>query len=216
MFNIDFSLTSSLNLQSFFKNRISQMTSIFLLSEELFGMGGPLDGALFFIGTISIDIQKHQETKKETSRNKNRIIIKGIVSENPGITLREIQRTSNLAMGVIQYHIHYLESGEKSEIESLKFGRSKHFFLSSSCFSTKEKVWFSLNRNQNIKNILDLVGYKHCTQKDLSISTGNSKSLISYYVKNLVNNGIIEKENNRLRITEDYAELNRNTFCKNA
>ena len=208
--NVDFSSPISLDLQSLFKSQISQITSIFLVTSELFGLDGSVHGALLFIGTISIGTQKYQETKKEASRNRNRLVIKETIDENPGISLREILRTTNLAMGVVQYHIRYLESGEVGEIESLKLGRSKHFFVCSSSFSIKEKVWFSLNRNKNIKGILDLLGTSssQCSQKDLSLITGNSKSLISYYIKILRLKGIIEVENYQLKISGEFTEIN--------
>ena len=177
-----------------------------VLYNLVFGIGEATNGLLLLIGTISFDFQKYQDSKKVSSRNRNRLIIKETINERPGINLREIQRTTNLAMGVIQYHIRSLESGE---IESLRLGKCKHFFDCCSRFSVKEKVWFSLIQNQNIKNILNLLTYNQYTQKEISYITGNSKSLISYYIKNLVSNGIVEKENNLLRITEDFNDLKR-------
>ncbi|MHA2247574.1 MAG: winged helix-turn-helix transcriptional regulator [Candidatus Hodarchaeales archaeon] len=216
--NVDFSSPISLDLQSLFKRQISQITSLFLVTSELFGLDGSVNGALLFIGTISIGKQKYQETKKESSRNRNRLVIKESINKNPGISLREIHRKTNLAMGVVQYHIHCLESGEVGEIESFKLGRSKHFFVSSTSFSIKEKVWFSLNRNKNIENILDLLGTSNtqCSQKDLSQITGNSKSLISYYIKILRLKGIIELENRQLKISEEFTEINNKFFSEKA
>ncbi|UCE12740.1 MAG: winged helix-turn-helix transcriptional regulator [Candidatus Heimdallarchaeota archaeon] len=181
---------------------ISQMTMNFFEWGEFFGIGGTINGTLLLLATFSIDFQ---EEKKE-SRNRNRLIIKSIISQYPGINLREIQRTSNLAMGVIQYHLRYLESDGIREIESLRHGRCKHFFESYK-FNQREKVWFSLNRNQNIKSILDLLENDQCTQKDLSQLTGISKSLTSYYIKNLERNGLVERENNQLRISRDFEDL---------
>ncbi len=203
----EFSSLNLVSLHSLVENQISQITEMLLDSGELFGVGKATNGVLLLIGTISFDYQKYQDSKKLSSRNRNRLIIKETINDHPGINLREIQRATNLAMGVIQYHIRSLESGE---IESIKLGKCKHFFDSGSSFSVKEKVWFSLIQNKNIKNILNLLIYDQYTQKEISYITGNSKSLISYYIKNLVSNGIIEKENNLLRITEDYIDLKRN------
>ncbi|MFX0211853.1 MAG: hypothetical protein ACFFDT_38110, partial [Candidatus Hodarchaeota archaeon] len=108
--------------QTMVKTHITYGTSLFLIiNGEI--LGGTSYSLLILIGTIYLEKPKYHETK----RNKNRSIIKATISENPGINLREIQRSTNLAMGVIQYHIRSLESREP-EIESLKFGRSKHFF----------------------------------------------------------------------------------------
>ena len=186
--------------QTIMKNHVPCGTSIFLIiNGEI--LGGTSYSLLILIGTIYLEKPKYQETKG----NKNRSIIKATISENPGINLREIQRSTNLAMGVIQYHIHSLESGEQ-EIESLKFGRCKHFFLSNTQFTTQEKLWFSLSQNPSIKSILDLLVFSdgQFSQKDLSLFTGKSKSLISYYIKVLRNNGVIEVENHQLRISEEF------------
>lgn len=203
-------LLSLLQWQTLAKNQITYGTSFFfLINGEIVGLGGTSYSFLILVGTIYLEKPKYQET----NRNKNRSIIKATISENPGINLREIQRSTNLAMGVIQYHIRSLESGE-NEIESLKFGRCKHFFLSSTRFSIEQKLWFSLSRNPNIKFILDLIVFSngHYSQKDLSLFTGNSKSLISYYIKILKLNGVIEVENHQLRISEEFSGKNHILF----
>lgn len=215
--NTSYCSLTLLNWQSLAKNQITHVTSPFLVNGGIFGLGGTTYSVLLLIGTISLEKLKYLETKKQLSRNKNRVIIKAAITENPGISLREILRSTNLAMGVIQYHIRSLESGE-CEIESLRFGRSKHFFLSSARFSIEQKLWFSLSRNQNIKNILELLVASdgHYSQKELSLFTGNSKSLISYYIKVLRLNGVIEVEHNQLRISEDFVEINGNFLHKKA
>ncbi|MFX0207668.1 MAG: winged helix-turn-helix transcriptional regulator [Candidatus Hodarchaeota archaeon] len=209
----DIYLMTFRDLQLLVRTQLSQITSFLFASGELFGFGGPVHGVLLVIGTISIDTQKYRETKKELLRNRNRFIIKETINKDPGIRLREIQRTTNLAMGVIQYHIRYLESGD---IESFRLGKCKHFFVSSAKFSLEQKVWFSLNRNQNIKRILDLLvkSTGQYSQKDLSQFTGNSKSLISYYVKILRLNGVIEVTNHQLQISKDFTKINHKSFCE--
>ena len=201
-------LVSLLQWQINANNQITHGTLSFLVYGEIFGLGGTSYSLLLLVGTINVEKLKYQETR----RNKNKSMIITTISENPGISLREIQRSTNLAMGIIQYHIRSLESGEY-EIESLRFGRSKHFFLSSARFSIEQKLWFSLNRNQNIKNILDLLLVSGTlSQKDISLYTGRSKSLISYYTKVLRFNGVIKVENNQLRISEDFNDMNSRFF----
>ncbi|UCG01881.1 MAG: winged helix-turn-helix transcriptional regulator [Candidatus Heimdallarchaeota archaeon] len=195
--------------------QIKYGTSPFLTYGEIFGLGVTKYSVLLLVGTIYLEKLKYQDEKKSLSRNKNRLIIKAKITQNPGINLREIQRSTNLAMGVIQYHIRSLESGEY-EVESLRLGRCKHFFLSSARFSMEQKLWFSLSRNKNIKNILEILILSDgdCSQKDLSFFTGNSKSLISYYIKTLRLNGVIEVENNQLKISESFIEVNRQVLLE--
>ncbi|MFX0014039.1 MAG: winged helix-turn-helix transcriptional regulator [Promethearchaeota archaeon] len=200
--------------QALVRSQTSQITSSFLENSGLFGLWGTASGVLLFICTISIDSQKYQETKRKLSENKNRVIIKETISNNPGITFREIQRTTNLAMGVLQYHIHNLETEETCEIESFKFGKSKHFFVSGLCFSDTEKVWFSIIRNQTIKNLLNYIKIfpNQFSQKDLIHLTGSSKSLMSYYVRVLRQNGIVEVSNHYLQISEDFSQIKQDSF----
>jgi hypothetical protein len=172
---------------------------------SLLGINPAGNLCIIMIGTISLDKERYfRDMKKEIPLN--RIIIQEIISQNPGISLRKLQRMTGFGMGGIQYHIYQLESGM---IESFKFGRCKHFFISSACFTMQEKILYSLNRNHNIKDILESIqsAQNGCSQKDLSQHTGNSKSLISYYVKILKNHGIIEDTNRNLRMSDTYKQI---------
>lgn len=155
------------------------------------------------MGIIINNQNKDNQIKRKSSDNRE--FIKILIEQNPGITLREVQRKSNLAMGVTQYHIRILE--ENGEIGNLKQGRSKHFFVSST-YSNKEKLWFSLTRNSNIKDILDIIfSSKLKSQKDLTMITGFSKALISYYIKLLKINGLLDRNVSTLKINDDFSDL---------
>lgn len=157
---------------------------------------------IMLIGTIKLDRERfYRDSKKEIPQN--RIIIQKMIVNNPGISLRELQRMTGLGMGGIQYHIYYLES---EIVESFNLGRCKHFFISFAEFSQQEKIWYSLKRNKNIRSIIESLQLAKdgCSQKELTQFTGNSKSLISYYVKNLKNLGIIEDHERVLKISDSF------------
>jgi len=158
------------------------------------------------LGTLTVDRQTWKKKIAEIPRN--RIILKDTIEQNPGITLREIQRKTGLAMGVVQYHIQYLE---KVEISSFKNGRSKHFFDKQTPFTNEEKLWLAINRNSKIRAILEYIQTNdgECLQRDLVSHTGISRSLISYYIKILRNYGIIYSENNQLQISTNIFSLNK-------
>ncbi|MHA2244851.1 MAG: winged helix-turn-helix transcriptional regulator [Candidatus Hodarchaeales archaeon] len=168
-----------------------------------------LNLSLLIIGKVILDREKSLNLKADVPINRQ--IIKMTVVHNPGISLREIQRTTGLAMGVVQYHLRYLET---EEIESFRHGRCKHFFDSDSSFSYKEKLWLSILRNPNIKSILTFLASNknECFQKDLIDSTGNSRALISYYIKNLKQNGIIKGNCNQLLVTEEFIPISKNNY----
>lgn len=160
---------------------------------------------LVIITTLSLDKQRHQEgTKKGLPQN--RVLIQEMIAGNPGISLRELQRKTGLGMGGIQYHIYKLES---EIVESFKLGKCKHFFISSARLTQQEKIWYSLNRNDNIRNILESLRETQngCSQKDLTQYTGNSKSLISYYVKILKNHEIIEDHERILKLSDEFIRI---------
>ncbi|MFW9777844.1 MAG: winged helix-turn-helix transcriptional regulator [Candidatus Heimdallarchaeota archaeon] len=154
----------------------------------------------------SLDSQDH--FREETKLSKNRDLIQETITQNPGITLREIQRETDLALGVIQYHLYNLELKEMT-IESMKLGRCRHFFDRSAHYSIKEKSWLALTRNPKIAAILTHISNNNgiCLQKDLVAFTGHSRALISYYVTNLRKQGLIKVEENQLHIVEDYLAI---------
>jgi DNA-binding transcriptional regulator GbsR (MarR family) len=168
----------------------------------------------FFIGKISFE-RFHKWNNQKQEIPINRRLLKEIITQNPGISLREIQRSTGLAMGVIQYHMRFLEN---TVIESFKQGRCKHFFEVESQFTYEEKLWLSLIRNPTIKRILTSIVSENnlSSQKDLVLKTGNSRALISYYIKLLKQQGIIETNTDRhkLRISTEYNLISSRNYWK--
>ncbi|MFX1283814.1 MAG: hypothetical protein ACFFB5_09165 [Promethearchaeota archaeon] len=156
---------------------------------------------LIFLGKARIENDVNKSQNKETPTNRS--IIKRIIEESPGITLRKIQRVTGLAIGVLQYHLNHLET---TGIETLRLGRCKHFFLSRYNFSLKEKMWLAVIQNKNVKIILQFLKSRGNIglQKDIVNFAGISKVMVSYYVKQLEKLGIINRNHHRLKISEDY------------
>ena len=205
---IDVGISSTLNFD--ISTKISNLNH--LLNSQVTEITSWIQSVL--AGKIAIEgYQRWQNPKQEIPMN--RITVKEIISYNPGISLREIQRSTGLAMGVLQYHLRFLEDGE---IESLKQGRSKHFFEVKSQFSYEEKIFLSLTRNLKIRKILTSLSSTSTiySQKDLVDQTGNSRALISYYIKILKQQGIIDcnSGDNKLRITADYELISKSKYWK--
>lgn len=176
-------------------------TDAFIPIEKISNLETILNFRLILFGKVLLDEQKNKEENNEILTKRS--IIKETIEKNPGITLREIQRTTGYALGVIQYHLSRLEN---HEIEAFRLGRCKHFFSSQSFFSPKEIMWLSVTRNQNIKNILRFLKSKEngCSQRDIVDFTGISKVMVSYYVKQLKQFGVIDRNHYRIQIREDY------------
>ena len=177
-------------------------TEIFNDCWSLLGFNSAGNLCIVLISTISSDKQRYQEGPKK-DLPQNLVLIQDMIRKNPGISLRELQRKTGLGMGGIQYHIYKLES---NIVESFKLGKCKHFFIASARLTSQEKIWYSLNRNDNIRNILESLRETQngCSQKDLTQYTGNSKSLISYYVKILKNHEIIEEHERVLKLSDEF------------
>ena len=74
-----------------------------------------------------------------------RDFIEQIISENPGIHFREIQRKSGAAVGQVEYHIYQLERMEKISIR--KDGKLKRYFLlNNTGFNERKIIYFLRNR----------------------------------------------------------------------
>lgn len=70
-------------------------------------------------------------------------------------------------------------------------------------FSIEEKLRFTIYRNSKIRAILKNIqtNDSECLQRDLVSHTEISRSLVSYYIKILRNNGIFAKEKNQVQIS---------------
>ncbi len=80
-----------------------------------------------------------------TEQGSLRDYIEQIISENPGIHFREIQRKSGAAVGQVEYHIYQLERMEKISIK--KDGKLKRYFLlDNTGFSERKIIYFLRNR----------------------------------------------------------------------
>ena len=163
--------------------------------------------ALMALGSLTIHLYKSLQSKEQKEWAKNRLLIRDEIHFNPGISLRELSRTTGLAIGSTQYWLRILE--QNNEIDIFAFGRSKHYFLREQQLSIEEKLLFALKQNKRILEILQSL-HKNPeiqTQKDLCDRLGYNKSLLSYYVKILKNHRVINSEVKNLSISEDFQSL---------
>jgi hypothetical protein len=189
-----------------------QGTTVLIQVHELFNVEPLLNWQLLLLGTHTSNDQKCGTKQKDVPTK--RMVIKETIERNPGIRLREVYRTTRFSMGVTQYHISCLEA---EEIESIELGKCKHFFVQEADFSENEKTWLSIVRNPNVKKILQSLGSdkNHYYQKDIVKMTGISKGMVSYYVKQLKQFGIIDDGYNQLIIQYKYLAMKNSDYWKN-
>lgn len=176
----------------------------YIQTGKLFSLRKISNLQLLLLGKLSFE--KHSTSSILDENSTKKMVIHEVIQHHPGITLREIQRKTGFALGVIQYHVNRFES---SDIESLKLGRCKHFFSSRAHFSDQEKKGFAVLRNQNVKSILQCLNSKHTAyrQKNIAEVTGLSKFMVSYYIKQLRQLGIVNHDAHCIRIVQDYQFL---------
>ncbi|UCH03673.1 MAG: winged helix-turn-helix transcriptional regulator [Candidatus Thorarchaeota archaeon] len=139
---------------------------------------------LLVIGTVSMERKEHERPQKLRDR------VLDIISNSPGIHLRELHRSIGCAMGALQYHLNNLE--HDGIVVSMRNGNARHLYLSG--FSDDEQVLrlTSLSRNPTVQLVLrECIANGRITQAELSRTLSLDKSLISYYVSSLIKNDVL-------------------------
>ena len=114
-----------------------------------------------------------------------------LVKSNPGIYLRELQRTLNIPLSTLNYHVTYLV--RKKILLSEKKDHILRFYVQ--FFDDKDKQLLSVLRQKRFRQIVYLV----LTNKMVNFSflMENLKlplSTLSYYLNFLVKKGVFNKE----------------------
>ena len=135
---------------------------------------------------------EQKERLQQDTRNK----IFQLIAENQGIHLREICRSLNKKMGVIQYHIHVLEN--ERLINSIKDGRYRRFFTNSvKLKGHSNKILISFTRRETTSKLLESI-YNHngtgIFHKELANEVGISSQAITWHIKKLLKENIIISE----------------------
>jgi predicted transcriptional regulator len=116
--------------------------------------------------------------------------IYSILKKNPGLHLSKIAKILNLRVSLVEYHLHYLE--KHSLIKSDKHTGYKRYFISGETESVQKKN-FSIIRQKNLlKIVLLLLKQKQANHKELLSQLEISPATLSYHLKRLVKNGILD------------------------
>jgi hypothetical protein len=159
-------------------NPVSSGTSVLFPGAIIKGF---TPSSIFTLTVATVVIDRKSDEKAPKLKD----VIEMEILDNPGIHLRELQRSVGCAMGALQYHLHNLE--ESYDIVSLKVGNSKHFFTSG--YSDDDQVLrlCALSRNPTIHMMLgEILEKGRVTQAELSRTMSIDKSLISYYTGTLL------------------------------
>ncbi len=126
----------------------------------------------------------------ETRRNIFNIIVK-----NPGIHLSKIAELLKIRTSLVDYHVNFLEKHEL--IKSDKETGYKRFYAKGKIAANEKKYLFVLRQKTAIKIILYILKKGRSQHKEILKNLNIAPSSLSYHLRKLVNNDIIEEDKNK-------------------
>jgi predicted transcriptional regulator len=122
------------------------------------------------------------ETRAET--------ILELVSKNPGISFSEIMRETGFKNGVLSHHLSKIEESGKILVQ-----RSPRVARVYPCGIEEQEAQLIKNlRNPTIKKIIISLLDDGLSFKDITKKTGKSQGTVSVYLKELTEQGIIDRK----------------------
>lgn len=111
------------------------------------------------------------------------------IKNNPGTHLREVQRRLGMSIGLLKFHIQYLLTHEIIIEKSDRY--YKRYFLSGRLGSIDKVTLFALRQQNPRWIILYILEHPNTKHKELLVRFDFKPSTLSFYLKNLVDKGII-------------------------
>jgi predicted transcriptional regulator len=122
----------------------------------------------------------------------NRRRIYRLVSKFPGIHMRDIQERLGLSMGVLEYHLNYLE---KEQILSTETdGYRKSFFLRSDVQHCDKATLALLRQEAPRRIIIFILLRQKAAFKEILDEMRTSKSTLSFHMRKLTDAGLVASE----------------------
>lgn len=140
---------------------------------------------------------KH-EIELDTRRKIYELIVK-----SPGIHFREIERRLGIAVGSLQYHLHFLEKKNLIKIEQDE-GYLRYFPVESPLSQNDKKILSFLRRKTSRHILIFLLNKSSANNKDISRGVGLSPSTVSWHLNKLVEAGVVRR---RKKGRESFFEI---------
>ncbi len=114
------------------------------------------------------------------------------IQSSPGIHMRELERNLDMAVGNLQYHLHYME--KKNLISAHKDEQFVRYFVKNKELDSEGRKVMSFLRKKACSHILvTIMEAPGMNNKDLSSVIGLSPSTVSWHLNKLVAAGIVQK-----------------------
>ena len=129
--------------------------------------------------------------KEELLKNEHRREIFHFLEANPGMHLRELQRRLGFPLTTLEYHLDYM--ARRNVIYKEKDGRFNRFYVK--LLDEKDKQVISVLRQSRLREIvLIILGKDGAKFAELQAILGLPSSTLSYYLKRLVDDKIIRRD----------------------
>ncbi len=123
-----------------------------------------------------------------------------IISENPGIHFREIQRISGMAVGQTEYHLYQLEKSEQVVIRV--DGKNRRYFIPDQGSIQERKIVLYLRNSKSASVIHELIRYDRVELNRLVKGRKTKQEKIANAIKSMENDGIISR-----KIEDGYVKI---------
>lgn len=132
-----------------------------------------------------------------------RKIVYEIIRDNPGSHLRQIDRMLDIPLGTIRYHLRVLE--KRSMIVSRSEGKYKRFYVHGDIDSSDKDRLAVLRKELPRTIVLYLMEYPDSTHTEISQVMDVAPSTLTYHLKKLVKDGMINCVDRRYRVKDPEA-----------
>ncbi len=123
--------------------------------------------------------------------------IYSIIESSPGLHFRELKRRTGLGSGNLEYHLRYLEG--IGIVKSDKANGKKRYYPAK--IGEKDREMLGILRQRNFRRIvLHLLEKERATNKDVAELLEVRPSTATWYLKQLLEKGIVRKEEKSKRV----------------
>jgi predicted transcriptional regulator len=127
--------------------------------------------------------------KDEILENERRRRIYSFIKANPGIHLRELQRALSMPLASLEYHLKYMSR------KKIVFSEENHYtrYYCKPLEPEDKRVLLALRQKRMREIVLIILVNKKAKYQFLAESLKLPRSTISFYLKHLVDHGIVER-----------------------
>ncbi len=133
---------------------------------------------------------------KEDQREK----LIALLSRNPGLHFRAIQRETEMAVGQLEYHLYQLEKNGK--ISSKRDGRYKRYFVSENTSALENKIAYHMRNKKSRDIIFRLLRSSHEEAEQLRKKTRLNQKEFDMTANALMDDMILKFEGSEIYIVE--------------